>query len=99
MKRCGVGYRSGSVAQLERICSPEMKFLSPNKSRNLTALVSFPGSGNTWVRQLLEEVTGVYTGSIYCDSVLKISGFLGNHLKIADTYLVHLLYHCNENSG
>ena len=77
VKRCGSGYKGGSVAQLERICSPEMTFLSPSISRNLTALISFPGSGNTWVRHLLEEVTGVYTGSIYCDKVLKKSGFLG----------------------
>lgn len=37
----------------------------------LVALVSFHGSGNTWLRYLLEQATGVYTGSIYCDNVLK----------------------------
>lgn len=38
----------------------------------LVALVSFHGSGNTWLRYLLEQVTGVFTGSIYCDGVLKM---------------------------
>ena len=31
------------------------------------SLISFPGSGNTWVRGLLEQVTGVSIGSVYCD--------------------------------
>ena len=30
------------------------------------ALVSFPGSGNTWVRGLLEQATGVCTGRSVC---------------------------------
>mgnify|MGYP000126647901 CR=1 FL=1 len=37
------------------------------KSLPMTALVSFPGSGNTWVRYLLETASGVFTGSIYID--------------------------------
>ena len=37
----------------------------------IVALVSFPGSGNTWLRYLLEQATGVYTGSLYCDHSLK----------------------------
>jgi hypothetical protein len=32
-----------------------------------TALVSFPRSGNTWVRTLIEKSTGYRTSSIYCD--------------------------------
>ena len=39
----------------------------------MVALVSFQGSGNTWVRHFLEQATGVYTGSIYCDPGLKIT--------------------------
>ena len=45
----------------------------------LVALVSFHGSGNTWLRYLLEQATGVYTGSIYCDNVLK-AGFPGESI-------------------
>lgn len=33
--------------------------------RNITLLVSFPGSGNTWTRVLIETITGAYTGSVY----------------------------------
>lgn len=34
-------------------------------SRNITLLLSYPGSGNTWVRLLVESVTGILTGSVY----------------------------------
>ena len=40
-----------------------------------TALASFPGSGNTWVRYLLQQVSGFYTGSIYTDGSLQRRGF------------------------
>ena len=35
-------------------------------NRAPVALVSFPGSGNTWVRGLLEQATGVCTGRSVC---------------------------------
>lgn len=41
----------------------------------LTALASFPGSGNTWLRYLLQQSTGIFTGSIYKDYGLLKSGF------------------------
>ena len=41
------------------------------------ALASFPGSGNTWVRGLLQQVTGLCTGSLYCDRDLRSRGFAG----------------------
>lgn len=39
------------------------------------ALASFPGSGNTWLRYLLQQSTGILTGSIYKDYGLLKSGF------------------------
>ena len=48
----------------------ERRFL--NSQSPIVALISFHGSGNTWVRYLLEQATGVYTGSIYCDRTLKL---------------------------
>ncbi|XP_068082080.1 uncharacterized protein [Anabrus simplex] len=47
------------------------------KSLPMTALVSFPGSGNTWVRYLLETASGVFTGSVYTDRQIIIKGFYG----------------------
>nr|CAD7409860.1 unnamed protein product [Timema cristinae]CAD7424555.1 unnamed protein product [Timema monikensis] len=43
--------------------------------RPVVALVSFPGSGNTWVRYLLQQATGIYTGSVYKDYGLLKNGF------------------------
>lgn len=40
-------------------------------NRSQVLLLSFPGSGNTWARLLVEKVTGVHTGSIYSDDSLS----------------------------
>ncbi len=49
-------------------CTP-MTFQTPDHP--IVALVSFHGSGNTWVRYLLEQATGIYSGAVYCDQSLK----------------------------
>ena len=55
----------------------DMRFLEVNKSRPAVALASFPGSGVTWLRYLLEQVSGVFTGSTRCDASLKRVGYFG----------------------
>ncbi|KAL7647314.1 UNVERIFIED_CONTAM: hypothetical protein RMT77_000909 [Armadillidium vulgare] len=47
----------------------------------LSYLVSFPGSGNTWTRYLIEAATGIFTGSVYNDTTLYKLGFLGEKEK------------------
>lgn len=42
---------------------------------SITALASFPGSGNTWLRYLLQQATGISTGSVYKDYALLKNGF------------------------
>ena len=49
------------------------------KCRPPTALASFPGSGNTWMRHLIEGATGIFTGSRYKDLQIQMYG----ELKIA----------------
>ncbi|KAH3768740.1 WSC domain-containing protein 1-like [Dreissena polymorpha] len=39
------------------------------------ALVSFPGSGSTWVRHMVQQMTGIATVSVYCDLYLYKHGF------------------------
>ena len=41
------------------------------------ALVSYPGSGNTWIRYLVEAATGVFTGSIFHDKSILRAGHHG----------------------
>ena len=54
---------------------PPLKLRS--KEGPLTALASKPGSGNTWVRHLLQLATGIQTGSIFNEQRLKRNGFPG----------------------
>jgi hypothetical protein len=43
----------------------------------IRALVSYPGSGNTWVRYLIEAATGMYTGSKFNDRSILRAGHYG----------------------
>ncbi|KAJ8040170.1 WSC domain-containing protein 2 [Holothuria leucospilota] len=57
--------------------------LKPKGSMPLIGLASFPRSGNTWTRQLLEHATGIYTGSIYWKAERRKVGskiFLGGNI-------------------
>ena len=44
---------------------PKCHFINHTHSASKVALLSFPGSGNTWIRGLLEKTTGVCTGTLY----------------------------------
>ncbi|NXF32342.1 WSCD2 protein, partial [Nyctibius bracteatus] len=55
----------------------DRRFL-PTRAKQLVALASFPGAGNTWARHLIELATGFYTGSYYFDgSLYNKAGFKG----------------------
>ena len=41
------------------------------------ALASYPGSGNTWLRFLIEGATGIYTGSVYMAPGIVEAGHQG----------------------
>ncbi|XP_064094485.1 uncharacterized protein LOC135206919 isoform X2 [Macrobrachium nipponense] len=42
-----------------------------------TALASFPGSGNTWFRYLIQSTSGLFTDPLYNDRQLAKKGFYG----------------------
>ena len=56
-------------------CNGPLKFLDPPGP--ITALASSPGSGNTWTRYLIQQISGYATGAIYTDSALRQSDFPG----------------------
>ncbi|XP_043215331.1 WSC domain-containing protein 1-like [Amphibalanus amphitrite] len=58
-------------------CSKYKTGMARYRSLPLMALASFPGSGNTWARYLIEGATGVFTGSVYNDRGLADNGFYG----------------------
>ena len=51
------------------------------KDRAIIQLSSFPGSGNTWVRHLLERGTGIATGNIYDADPGLVQFFKGERCK------------------
>ena len=56
--------------------------------RDPVALISLPGSGNTWVRGLLETATGYCTGGVYCDISLRAKGFIGEFIRSGHALVV-----------
>ncbi|KAJ3650725.1 hypothetical protein Zmor_017375 [Zophobas morio] len=66
-------------------CS-ELKYMDPPKPP--VALVSFPGSGNTWLRYLLQQATGYFTGSIYKDYGLLKNGFPAEYVSNGSVLVV-----------
>ena len=65
-------------------CSQFVTRFAAGHSLPTRALVSYPGSGNTWLRYLIEAATGVFTGSIYNDKVILASGHLGEGVDYRD---------------
>ena len=47
------------------------------------ALASPEGSGNTWVRDLLEKATRICTGVCCCDTEIRIHGFVGEGIIVS----------------
>lgn len=68
----GVGWSQNAAAGAPHVnitsCPAYKTYLEV--PRTPTALISFPGSGNTWVRHIIETVTGYHTTSWYCDKGL-----------------------------
>lgn len=58
----------------DSIC--DNKTLLPPGTAPAIVLGSFPGSGNTWFRQMIETATGVYTGSVYEEEYFFTLGFV-----------------------
>ncbi|RXG58381.1 WSC domain-containing protein 2 [Armadillidium vulgare] len=56
-------------------------------------LASFPGSGNTWTRYLIEAATGIFTGSVFKDNTLFKLGFLGEREKMGSGKMMVIKTH------
>ena len=86
-----------SVKTKERFSGPikgsDCRFL-PEMGRHPVALVSAQGSGNTWTRGLLERATGICTGFIFCDKVMRAHGYIGENIRSSKVLVVktHAVY-------
>lgn len=64
---------NASKPEIKKACFAKYgtkRFLKLSEKRLPPMLYTFPGSGNTWGRLLIEHATGVYTGSVYNDASL-----------------------------
>ena len=57
-------------------------------TRNPVALASAGGSGNTWVRGLLEKGSGFCTGFNFCDYMMRMKGFIGENINSGSVLVV-----------
>ena len=60
-----LAYRSYTPWLDDHECEHFSVVFSKKKFLPLIGLVSFPRSGNTWIRYLIEGSIGVFTGSFY----------------------------------
>jgi len=69
------------------------KNMSFQKTGKTVALLSFPGSGNSWVRQLIETTTGIYTGTYRgCDDSYIFNGMIGEGVYTDNVIAVKVHY-------
>ncbi|XP_023239513.1 WSCD family member AAEL009094 isoform X1 [Centruroides vittatus] len=68
-----------------KVCS-KAKFRVPPGP--LVALASFPGSGNTWLRFLIQQASGYLTGSVYKDYALMRNGFPAESISNGSVVLI-----------
>lgn len=69
------------------------RFVKGGTTRSPVALNSQEGSGNTWLRGLLEKATGICTGFYSCDPELRARGFLGEGVQSAHVLVVKTHVH------
>ncbi|XP_066985112.1 uncharacterized protein [Macrobrachium rosenbergii] len=69
--------KSKNLWKNDKECSEYKVYFAKKGSLPVCALASYPGSGNTWTRRLLEYASGIFTGSIYSDQQLFMYGYYG----------------------
>ncbi|GBG24685.1 WSC domain-containing protein 1 [Hondaea fermentalgiana] len=97
---------SNGVRCIPKKCDSEARFyraLTPSELyRKKLYLVSYPGSGNTWLRAVVRSGTRRFTGSMFRDGSLARGGFRGEMLDPGDpkTRIVksHYPFHTNAKT-
>jgi hypothetical protein len=67
---------------------------SSSQYNSTTALASFPGSGNTWLRFILQQATGIYTSSVYGESSSLTNW---QHLRMKNSSVIAIKTHRYAN--
>ena len=67
-------YRTYTPWPHHESCSNFKTSFSKNRKLPIVGLFSYPNSGNTWMRYLIEGVTGIFSGSFYIAGCISIEG-------------------------
>ena len=82
-----------------QLSTPTCRFMQAEGSHSPVALNSQEGSGNTWLRGLLEKATGICTGFYACDTEMRARGFLGEGIQSAHVLVVKTHVHIPKWKG
>ncbi|XP_050406983.2 WSCD family member AAEL009094 [Patella vulgata] len=81
----------------QRVCPLKLRF--SNLSLTVTALASFPGSGNSWLRHRLQQATGIYTGSVDDEKFMIDNGYLGEGITGGSVLVVKTHHRYDDQRG
>ena len=81
-------YKKSDITLSNCSCSLRRVQSNDKEYHPKVALVSLPGSGNTWLRGLLEQATKICTGSMWCDPNLRATHFCGEGLRSTRTIAI-----------
>ena len=90
--------RQKTIQKNYTLQTPTCRFLK-GYGRDPVALNSQEGSGNTWLRGLLEKATGICTGFYGCDYAMRAEGFLGESIKSGHVLVVKTHVHIPKWKG
>ena len=72
----------------DSVCGNFTTTFSNKKKLPMVALASFPASGNTLMRYLIEGITGIFTGSFYYGRDYGPKGIKRQNLMYASPFAV-----------
>lgn len=80
-----------------RTSMKDIKFLNDNQKLDRVAYASYPRSGNSFMRNNFEQITGIYTGgtmgeSMELDKPLKEAGLAGEYERGDKVWIVYSHY-------
>ncbi|OQV18647.1 putative WSCD family member [Hypsibius exemplaris] len=97
LSRRRVWYASAKGSECQRVFRYRGKLPLP-----MTALLSTQGSGNTWLRWLIESLTGLCTGSLYRELSMRVAAFQCEMSPLTSggfiAYKVHYFHQLSENT-
>ncbi|GBG26668.1 WD repeat-containing protein pop2 [Hondaea fermentalgiana] len=85
-----------STSDLPRECNMPLHIMKKDHANGPIALASYPGSGNTWTRHVIQQGSRLYTGSMYNDRKLYKGGFLAEMLRDRTVVAVKTHYPCKN---